>query len=677
MRQNRPYVALGLRLVVMTAALLIPLVFYLDANEVFELPKAAVLKALAALAALLLLVRGRPLVLRSARAVALFLGACLLSMLHTPSTVASLERIWEISSIVVLMWAAETGAVPFGRLLGIAFLAHLLVTVYGAFQYLGLDIYLGKLNINWTQFGPKRVYSTMGNPDFLAAQTAFLLPVICCLYFGVRREIVRAALVLCFIFALPSLLYTQARGALLSFVAALAALGWLLHRYVYRLSLARAARWAGGIAVALAFLLYLLPTGHLVIERFMELKDPVKASSLQIRLFYWYSGWLMGRVTPPVGSGIGAFHLAGARMQGRSQQVWDEKWPRAADVVSPHLELYAHNDYAHLFAVIGPVGLGVFLWIMVCLLAAGPAALARAGNDPARWLLIGIVATTVSFYVSAALNFPMKVMASSHLFFACLVPVLLARSPFRPATIPLPANRIAVLLSAAAALLLAGRACGILTASHYLKTGHKLLQLSENSRQAGDMSSARARIAASFAYFERAAALRPDHKDAILTHYYSGKSRQNIGELDAAISDFTRSIEVFRDFPEAFQSRGLALLTQAMDAADPRARAEILAACTADLTRALFLNPKDGKTNFFMGMARRLEGRPEESLGPFRNAIRHSGNTIPDANYHLALSLFELKRPAEARQVLEALLARFPDHPGARPLLGRIERSRR
>jgi len=665
---------LGIRLVVLTAALVIPIVFFLKAYEAFQMPKSVVLCVTGTIALVLMIARGGPIRSRTLFAAALFLAGTIPSMLNTPLLAASLERFWELASFAVLLVAAESTGIPVIKLLAVVLAAHFLVTVYGAIQYLDLDW------INWTSFGERRVYSTSGNPDFLAAQTSFLLPVIVCLYAAIRGGVARPLLVICFLFSLPSLFYTQARGAFLGFTASLASLGWLAHRYVYRLTPRQLLKWSVSSLGAFLVILLLLPTGRVFIERFGELAHPTTCASVQIRLFYWYSSWLMGIESHTVGSGIGAFHLSGARTQGEMQQIWNRRWPNAANWVSPHLELYAHNDYAHLFAEIGPVGLGLFLWIMVCLLAGARAGL--AGLAPARtrdrWMLIGLLAGAVSFYVNCMTNFPLKVVSNAHTFFSCMALGLLSCGPFAVRGFPLRRNTAVTVLTALAGLYLSGRACTMLAASVYLKTGHQFLLYSNEYSAKGDARTAASLADLSFKRFDSSERLRPFHTDAILVFYYRGKARQNRGEIDAAIADFTRSIDTFRHFPEGFQARGTARLARYMQMAEKRpgdsAKAAMeLAAASADLEYSYFLNPKDPSTCFYLGAVRRLQGRPADAIPFMRDAIRYSLDRIPDANYGLALSYLETGRTAEGREVLESLLTRAPGQTPAAGLLARLK----
>src|SRR5262245_54886395 len=121
MRERR--VDLFLRLVVLTAALAVPLAFQLHANEVFELPKSTVLKVLGGLAAAALVWRGGVIRSRAAVGAAAFLGLCALSMARTPLAQASRERLGELGALAVLLVAAEAGLVARGKLITVAMVA--------------------------------------------------------------------------------------------------------------------------------------------------------------------------------------------------------------------------------------------------------------------------------------------------------------------------------------------------------------------------------------------------------------------------------------------------------------------------------------------------------------------------------------------------------------------------
>jgi len=762
---------LGLRLSVLTAAVLLPGVFFLKAYEVFNDTKSLTLKVFGLVVGVALCARGGTLRTRTLPAALAFLAACTLSTVHTPLLKASLERLGELASFAVLLLAAEAGAVGLGKLLAAALWAHGLVIVYATCQFFGLDV------IQWTTFGIKRVYATMGNPDFLAAHSSFLIPVQIGLILGlsqaapgdalrgwgraladrgwaallgplarstgrtlflaaglvcglpaafvalfsafhplddpdrqtalyliggagallfaaslavrVTRRDARNLCILALILSVPSLVYTQARGALIGFVAGFFALEVVASFYAFEvmalyasggLSIRKWAKWLFALfvvqpVIALCILMS-FPTGRAFVDRFMEIRNPVTAATLQQRLAYWYAGWLMGRGEPtapgrndvllPIGAGIGAFHLAGARAQGRAQQIWDVRWPRAAEVVSPHLELYAHDDYVQLFAEIGPVGLGIYLWIAAVLLIAGFHALARCppGDARGRWMLIALLAAAISWYVNSLLNFPLKVVPNAHLFFSVLVAVLLARTALPVIEIPFRVPWAATALAAAAAFLLMTRATARQAASEYLKYGHQLTQ----AAQSGPANYG----ALALTYFDRAAKLSPVHTDGILVHYYRGMADKAANRFEDADADFTRAIGVFVNFPEGYMQRGLTRFLKASSLLTPPARGlpvseaarkeagRWVADAVADLKESAYLNSKEAVTWWYLGNAYRLQLDNASAASAFAQSVKYSQDRIPDAYYALAVTQIELNRLADARLTLEAAVAKFP-----------------
>jgi len=580
--------------------------------------------------------------------------------------------------VILLLWAAESGCVSRLRLLSCILFAHALVTLYGAVQFFGMDQWVPAFYVAWTSFGENRVYSTMGNPDFLGAQTSFLLPVLAGLFMGLPGTGSRILLGSCFLLAFAPVIYTQARGAFVGFVASTLVMLYLVGRYVYLEPTIRILRRVGIAVLVIAALLAATPRGRHFVGRFTEVAaDPVTNADLQVRLFYWYSGWMMGTGYHPgrthglavFGSGVGAFHLAGSRAQGEAQAIWNLKWPRSADVVSPHLEMYAHNDYVHLFAELGPVGLGLYLWAMSAPLTAGWRAIRfpGPGEEGERWIRIGILSGGVSFYVNSLTNFPLKVVSNAHVFFSCLVPILLAGSALPGRTITLPRALWPALV--AGVLVTAGgeRLASNLVASTYMKYGHQLISANYPTQ--------------AMTFFGKSAALKPFHKDGILLHYYNGKALQTAGRTPEAIEAFTRSIGVFPDFPEGFQARGLARMALATEQqrTAPAVYQDTLHLALADLATARALNPKDAMTCFYSGMAFRFNRQPAESVTPFRDAIRYSLDRIPDATWNLVLSLIELGRLKDARETLEPAIARFTTSlpPNAGSVLAALKAGRR
>src|SRR5689334_19168634 len=101
MRVRERPVDLFLRLAVLTAAVLLPLLFYLKAYEVFEMAKSLALRLFGSLVVALLCARGKPLTSRSVVGALVFLLSCAVSAIHSPLLGATGERLQEIGGIVV------------------------------------------------------------------------------------------------------------------------------------------------------------------------------------------------------------------------------------------------------------------------------------------------------------------------------------------------------------------------------------------------------------------------------------------------------------------------------------------------------------------------------------------------------------------------------------------------
>jgi tetratricopeptide (TPR) repeat protein len=649
----------------MTAALLIPLAYYLRAQEVFQLPKSIALVVLGTVATVLLFLRRDAVRSRSAPAAALLLATCFLSMADTPLASASLERIWELGAIALLLVAAETVRIAPGRLLAVAVSSHFLVTVYGAIQYAGLD------TLGWTSFGEgeKRVYSWAGNPDFLAAHTSILLPIIFCGWLATRNAALRFLFSLCFLFAFPSLFYTQARGATLAFAVSVLALFWLADRFVLRLGWRHFVKWTAVAGAVLALLLAILPTGRLYLERFRELSDPVRSNSLQSRFFYWHSGWLALTGSRPTGAGIGAFHLFGVRPQARALAIWEKRWPRAAEQAVPHVELYAHNDYAQVLAETGVPGLGVYLWIGACLFVAGLAALGRTApaDTSTRWIVIGLLASAAAFFANGMVNFPLKVVANAHVFFCCVGYAILVRSPFREFRISLPRYSAVVVAVILAGFFLSERAMGKLVASSYLK--YAASAQTEAQRVAPAQMPNQMRL--SLVFLDKAGRMRPFHSEAILVHHYAGFAYRQLGDFDSAIAEFDGALVSFPDFPQDWTFKGSVRL-DAANRAKPADRPRLLVLAEDDARRSYLLNPRDGQNCLLLATILRAQGRLADAIPFLRDGMRFPGGVYLDAGMTLALTFIELKRPDEARPVLEEVAAKYPQVPEPRAWLARL-----
>ncbi len=186
------------RLLLCAGLFMVPLTFWLPAHEVFEQPKTVVfLVYTLALAAASLPLLPRPLPRRKrawlwpALGLALAVGLSILNgwRLLPADPWISLEHaapLWACA-FTALVLVVEDDTV-FSRALWCMAVTACLVAFYGLIQF--LDQTLGRSLgipldlVRWTSFGVTRIYSTMGNPDYMAALFSMLIP----LFAGMGRR---------------------------------------------------------------------------------------------------------------------------------------------------------------------------------------------------------------------------------------------------------------------------------------------------------------------------------------------------------------------------------------------------------------------------------------------------------------------------------------------------------
>jgi tetratricopeptide (TPR) repeat protein len=105
------------------------------------------------------------------------------------------------------------------------------------------------------------------------------------------------------------------------------------------------------------------------------------------------------------------------------------------------------------------------------------------------------------------------------------------------------------------------------------------------------------------------AAIRID-PDVYYTWHNRGRAKAGIGNLDGAIADFTRAIELRSGFPDPWRERGRTWAK--------KGRADLAA---ADLDVALHLEPQRADVAFELGMAESRSGKPREAIRHFSRAL--------------------------------------------------------
>jgi len=235
----------------------------------------------------------------------------------------------------------------------------------------------GKLDFGLQALGKMAAFSTLGNPQFVAAWLVFSIPLYPALALRQRSARARLGVALIALIAVTCLLMTRSASGLLA-LAAVALFGLLFR------SSARTVRWllAGFSFVLLVVAAYLGWSTH----------------TGRGRVMIWTETFLIWMQHPWLGVGLGQYNLHQLEAQHRFFASGD--WSRAFHQNAAFV-LDAHNQYLQILAEQGLLGFCLFVFL-VSLIIRG--ARRRIGHDPlSRGLAVAWFGQLVLFLWNAPL----------------------------------------------------------------------------------------------------------------------------------------------------------------------------------------------------------------------------------------------------------------------------------
>lgn len=259
------------------------------------------------------------------------------------------------------------------------------VGVYAIIQKLGLD------PLPWLSSPQPRVWSTLGNPNFLGAYLAMVIPLaVDRVTESGRTRGHKLYLIILLAVLLSALTFTGSRAA---FVALLAAL--VVWAVVKVKTQGNFRRW---ILLVGAILLMIILVGTLVEKKaqrgpFSRMVSLVnwKEPNIASRLSGWKVALLMVEKRPLLGYGLDTFGLHFRRFM---PEEYEQLTKRNANPA------YAHNELLQKAATTGLVGAGVYLWLIISVVWIGW----RTAHQPK---VPGLLAASVAFIIQNQFGFGM------------------------------------------------------------------------------------------------------------------------------------------------------------------------------------------------------------------------------------------------------------------------------
>lgn len=293
------------------------------------------------------------------------------------------------------------------KILGVSLASALFVSIWGLPSHFGYDptclIFRGALDVScWTaDFQPKiRIFSTLGQPDWLGAYLAILLP-LSIVYFlrsiKIGKKLISLKSVGFFFLSVLlylDLFYTRSRSSILAIIISLTVFAgiflWLKRAEIKKISVVKFVKAQSHVFLLVsAFILvpFFVGTSFAQLESFtfngirsslvkpkVEDKKPAKApqaeetvhfgemggtDSTKIRLIVWKGAIEAWKNNPIFGTGLETFAFAYYKYR-----------PPAHNLTSEWNFLYnkAHNEYLNYLATTGLLGLGTYVSIILLFL---------------------------------------------------------------------------------------------------------------------------------------------------------------------------------------------------------------------------------------------------------------------------------------------------------------------
>lgn len=307
-------------------------------------------------------------------------------------------------------------------------LSAVLVTLYGVLEHFGIDAK------SWVQDVQNRVFSTLGQPNWLAAYLSVLIPLPLALALQHKRNIPFLLLYfLAFLLFTLCLIFTKSRSGILA-----ATISLVLFLAITLLPKLSASTKKYKIAAG-AFLLVLLLGSGLVFGKYLNRLPNLYEDSLyifgqtdktiitvqkhaqggspssEIRKIVWRGAYDIFRANPVWGSGVETFAYS-----------YYQYRPKEHNLISEWDFLYnkAHNEYFNFLATTGAFGLGSYLLFIVWLIVWSTRKLFSLNHQPSiinHKLFVSLFAGWLSILITNFFGFSVVPVA----IFFFLIPAFL------------------------------------------------------------------------------------------------------------------------------------------------------------------------------------------------------------------------------------------------------------
>jgi O-antigen ligase/tetratricopeptide (TPR) repeat protein len=351
-----------------------------------------------------------------------FISICVLSLIWSNSFFISLKEL-PLFLAGPLLYFVITNSInderQINRILDILLLVGGLFGIYGIFQYNGIDFSFWARNI-----GRQQVFGLFGNVNYFAEYLIVPLPIAVSLFFASRNKFKKILLLIAILAMGTSLIVTFTRGSYLSFGVSLIFMFFvfLISRSKNFIKNNKKIFIIALVAIIIITFLFVIPNplneSDTVISKIKSRISITQISqdfSFKRRIATWKFTGMMIKDHPLIGSGIGTFKYNTLRYQAEFFAQGENR------SLYPHgFADKAHNEYLQLWAEIGIVGLGIFIWLIISYFRFGLKILRRIKDGYIQGIIIGLMGAMMAVLVDGIFGFPLHLPATIVLFWLAL-----------------------------------------------------------------------------------------------------------------------------------------------------------------------------------------------------------------------------------------------------------------
>jgi len=291
--------------------------------------------------------------------------------------------------------------------------------IYGILQYNGIDFSFWIGNVE-----RGKVFGLFGNAGYFAEYLILPLPIAISLFLVSKNKTIKILLLIGILTMASTIVLTFTRTPYLSLV-----ISFIFMLLIFAISRGKRLFKENKkifivilTAIVLIVSLFVIPTSlnkkGTVLSR---IKERVSVSQLgsdfatSRRVAIWKYTILMIKDYPLLGTGVGSFKYNSLRYQAKFFDQGDNRALYPYGVADK-----THNEYLQLWAELGIIGLGIFLWLIISYFNYGLKILRRIKDEYKRGIVIGLMGSIVAFLVDAIFWFPMHQPANIVLFWLIL-----------------------------------------------------------------------------------------------------------------------------------------------------------------------------------------------------------------------------------------------------------------